>query len=177
MEAKGEDKLFVHALLEHEGYLVKARLNPQTGRLTHYVRRGRAQSALLPQVLIPQEAALQAALGYTGGGTVTDVQFGQNKGHYLYQVKIHMDDLLYRVVLSAEDGSLRGLSTDEPKLMVLAPFTQAAKPPVRISQDDDWLFDKDDDFEHMDDRGFDDIGIDPIARPTASPYVDDDDDD
>ncbi len=84
VEAKGEDELFFHVLLEREGQLYKVRLNAANGRMTHYVQRGAPDASTLPEVAVSQAQARQLALLHTSGGTVIDVQFGASSRGYLY---------------------------------------------------------------------------------------------
>ena len=150
VEAKGEDELFFLVVMQKEGHFIKALLNASNGRLTRYVQRG-VSDAALPGVAIIPEQARQIALGQAGGGIITDFEFGKTSRGFMYQVEVHREGTRYRILLSAVDGSVTGLSTKASALMDVWDPVAAQPPKVTISDWDDGWFDDDDDDWYQDD--------------------------
>ncbi len=176
LEAKGEDELFVHVLLEREGLLYKVRLNAGNGRMTHYVQRGAPGADVQPMVTISQAYARQLALGHSGG-TVTDVEFGHSSRGYLYLIETQNGETRYSILISAQDGSLLGLKTGRANLLPFAAYAAApGVKPVPVSQDDDWIFDKDRDWDSITQDGQTVPGMDDDGFQEDDWFDDDDDD-
>ncbi|HHT07064.1 MAG TPA: hypothetical protein GX006_01000 [Clostridiales bacterium] len=182
VQAKSESELYYLVMFEREGYFYKARLNAATGRLTHYLQTASPELAQLPHEGISQEDAKERAKAFTAGGIVTDVKLAQTARGMVYRMEIHNGDVRYYVVLSAQDGSLMGLTSK------LAQRVATEKVPAEVvitlpvirdwdDHDDDWdddLFD-DDDRDHDDD--WDDLFDDDDDDDWDDDWDDDDDDD
>jgi uncharacterized membrane protein YkoI len=200
LEKKGEKEVFFQVVLVREGFLYKVRLNADSGNITHFVLRGAPASGQFQQELLSQQQAMEAALKYAGGGFVTDAQFGCFGQVYFYQVEVYQEASGMLMMINAVDGSLLRKKAYAPGLRVYQQPDMVAGTPV--SQDDDWLFEKDipvqpghdndaahDEWENWIADGWDDyndIETDKPAsspepattvRPTSAPSSDDDDDD
>ncbi len=123
LEYKGEDEVFVHALLDHQGFFYKVRLNAGNGHITHYVQRGIPPAALFGGGLISRGQAFDAAIAQVPGGQVTDIQFGSAAGQQLYLVEVHLGEERFDIILSAADGGLLSLRALEASLV---PFVAPA---------------------------------------------------